>query len=471
LIKKKINRKRHRTSDFRNIKLEKKFVGGILQNADLFRRVIRSFDSNALSSDKLKWIYDKAVNFYNQEGVILDEESFEMILDMNNNKREFYRVLWKSLFTIGKNLKEASVIAAKNKLNRQYQARIIELGMKETLDNLLKAIAGDDSYIDKATSAVLNTAELISIKDTPVIISDPIAKYEEYELFHKRVQKNPEDFLGVPTGIEQLDSRMKGLRNSEFGLITAGTGIGKSIILLDIATHVWITKGDIIYVTIEMPEDQIRQRFYCRLTGIDYAYFRYFELNKEHFKKLNRKMKWARNHEYMFNIIDVAESATVNVIKAEIESLLKKSNNVKAIFIDYLNILRSGSGSGNINLDWKSQIEVAIEIKQKIARYFQLPVWSANQLAGASSGKEFIQISDMAFAKNLPDQTDVNVYIAEMEDTEETGLLKMGFLKTRDFRAESFTVKDNRNKMRFSNYNEKKQVDILVSNNERKIKT
>jgi len=466
MTSKKLSRQKHRTSEFRDLKLEKQFVGGILSNHEMFRRIIRSFDSNTISSDRIKWIYEKAVSFYNQEGVILDDSSFDLLLDMKVSRRKLYKSVWKNLIIASKGIKETQIIALKNKLVRLYQARLLELKMKDAFDHLIQAAGGDDKHIDSATEIIISTAELLQIKETPIIITDPIEKYEDYEIFHKKVQKNPKEFLGVPTGINGLDSRMKGLRNSEFGLVSAGTGIGKSVILLDMATHAWLTTGDVVYVTIEMPEDQIRQRFYCRLSGIDYSYFRYYELTKAHFKRLRRKITMAQKHEYKFNIIDVPESSTVDVIKAEIETIMRNSE-VKVVFIDYLNILR-GPG-GKVSLDWQNQIEVAIELKQKIARYFQLPTWSANQLMGSARDKETVYTSDLAFSKNLPDQTDVNFYITQPEDHAETEMLKIGFLKTRDFKAEPFFVKDNRDRMRFSDIKEKEIVEekIKVTNKRR----
>jgi replicative DNA helicase len=383
---------------------------------------------------------------------------------MKKTKRKLYQSVWDSIEKIAERETFSSIITMKNKLIELYQARILEIGMKGVLENLVKAVEGDTKYIKRATKEFISISDNIQTRETQVIVTDPIDKYKEYELFYKRVQKNPQDFLGVPTGIKQLDDRMKGLRNSEFGLVTAGTGVGKSIILLDMAAHAWLTSGDVVYVTIEMPEDQIRQRFYCRISGIDYGYFRNYELTEEHFKKLRKKMKFAKNHENKFHIIDVPESSSVDVIKAELENIVKRRK-VKVVFLDYLNILRSTSGS--VSLSWENQIEVAIEVKQKLARYFQIPVWSANQVSGANRDKETIRISDSAFSKNLSDQTDVNLYVAELEDSEDTGLLKVGFMKTRDFKADSFLVKDNRNKMRFSDVKQEPKKNVIKS---RKVK-
>ena len=160
-------------------------------------------------------------------------------------------------------------------------------------------------------------------------------------------------------------------------------------------------------------------------------------------------------------IVDLPESCTVDAIKIEVEKLMHKYD-VKSVFIDYMNIIQNSGGEFSLN--WESQIETSVMLKQKIARYFQVGTWSANQIGGASDGKERLTRKDIAFAKNISDNTDVNCYITETEDTEKLGKLHGGFLKTRDFKGHTFTLHDNRKFMRFSNFmpfvgiKEKKQI-------------
>lgn len=463
---------KHRTSEFRDIKLEKVFVGCLLKHHHVFRKIINTFKSEALSSDKVKWVYDKAVEFYNHEGAMLDSDTYELMLEVDHKKKAPYLAIWKSILKASKKKGENVAFAAKMKLQRLFQARTIEVGMKDVLISLGKAAKGDYKNVDDAAKYLNSTNERVIVKDIPVVITDPFEKWDDYMVHYNRAKKNPDEMMGVSTGIGVIDKNMGGLRKAEFGLVTASTGVGKSIILMDMAAHAWKTAGDVAYITIEMPEDQLRQRLYCRLSGIKYEKFRGFKLDKEDIKKLNKTMRLARESDNKFHIIDFPESCTVDMIKMEVENLLRKSE-IKMIFIDYLNIVRTGT-AGVIDLGWIGQTEAAINVKQKICRYFNIPTWSANQIAGASDGKERLTRADFAFGKNLLDNVDVCFYIAENLETESTGMLAGRFLKGREFSIKGeFHIRDHRDYMRFSNPgddNKKVKTEKKVLKKKRKVK-
>lgn len=440
---------------------------------EIFRRMITIFESQALSSDRIKKIYDLAVSFYKEEGNVLNDDSFDIILSVPKSKKRAYRSLWKSVRTHGIELDEAGIAAARKKLTRLYHARNIECGMEIVLKNLTKAAHGSDEHFDVATKELRYTSELIQESGKPVIITNPALKVDDWLKYHDRVRNNPRELSGVPTGIDLLDKRIKGLRNSEVGLITAGTGKGKSVCLLNIAEYCRSTTGDVVYVTIEMPEDQLRQRWYCLVSGIHYEKFRDFQLTRKDKKRLKRKVERAQESGYKLHFIDLPESTTVQRVKVEIENIVRE-HDIRLICVDYLNIMHSSSGG--LGLDWQKQLEIIIDVKQQLARYFHLPVWIPNQATGASADKEHLGISDMAFAKNIPDNVDVGIALTHTDDYEDTGIMNIRFTKTRDFKGTPFRVQTDFDKMKMcvpieSDYEPKKRKKKKRNRKRGKIQT
>ena len=340
------------------------------------------------------------------------------------------------------------------KLQKLYEARLMELTMKRTIDYLTRAIDGGEGYIAKAKEQYLSIASRLDSKQIFTTISDPIKDYSDFKREFMEIQKNPEKHMGVPTGLAKLDDIMMGLRASEFGLITAGTGVGKSILLLDFSFNCFLVCGDVIYVTIEMPASQLRQRFYCRASGVKNEYFRGFTLTEEHWKSLDRKIeKFEKEHENKFEILDIPQSCSLNTLRNELETKIKNMKKMpKLIVIDYMNIIQGG-------FDWTKQLEIAVGIKQQIARYFKIATWSANQVTGSKHEKEHITIADMGFAKNIADNVDVGISIGLTDSSEDDEIFNIDFTKTRDFQGKGFTVQADRNRMTFCSTGRKQEFN------------
>jgi replicative DNA helicase len=436
-------REKMRTSEFKDIKIEKQLIAGLMKYEDITLKCMESLSPDVFSSNRCKWIYEQMVEFFDKNSIILDRHSFSICLDKKVMKeRNLLLKMWDSIAKLKKSIKRASCFGFILKLPKLYEARLMEVGISGSIELLTKAVEGGESYIDKASSFYADIAGRLGNKQVFTTITEPCYLFDSFKKNFLKIQKDPESFLGVPTGIEKLDRLMGGLRPSEFGLVTAGTGVGKSILLLDFAFNCFLATGNILYVTIEMPENQLRERFYCRISGIKYDKFRMFTLNDSDWELLQRKIDKLKEHPYKFDILDIPQSCNVRVLRNEIENYIRRNCVPKLIVIDYLNILEGG-------FEWSKQLELAVELKQKIARYFKIPLWSANQLSGSKHEKEHIKISDMAYAKNIADNVDVGIAIGVTEASDEAGIFNFDFTKTRDFKGTGFMIKADRSRMTF----------------------
>lgn len=446
LSKFEISRERLRQSEFRDVGSEKLLIAGLLKYKEILRKCSKEVKSEIFSSDRCKKIYEYVLDFYNKENLVFDSKAFEMYMQSKpTSERISYNKIWKSIIKLKKQVKIPTCITIIDKITKMYTARVLQYGILKTLDELKKADSGGYSIIEKAKEVYLSISPYLEERNIVSTITDPISLYEDFKRQHIRIQKDPSLLRSTPTGLEQLDNVMGGLRPSEFGLITAGTGVGKSIMMLDFGFHCYNTAGDVLYVTIEMPENQLRERFYCRMSGIEYTKYRKYSIDDSDWSRMDRKINKLKEHDNKFHILDIPRSGSVQHLRTEIEEFIRKNREPRLILIDYMNILQGG-------FDWSKQLEIAVDIKQQIARYFKIGTWSANQLMGSKHEKEVVKISDMAFAKNIVDNVDIGIGVSlleEAEDEDDIEVFNVSFTKTRDFKGKSFQIQGDRSRMTF----------------------
>lgn len=459
-----------KVSEFRDIEAEKIVIAGCIRNSEVILKCKENLRLESFSSSKLRWIYDKVIKFYEDEDLALNVDALKVYLEEKPLKhRKAFLRLWESILLMKKKAKVTTSIAAIMKLTKLEKARAIEINMSRILNNLTKALDGGQKYIDYAVKDYLSITNHLQEKPVFISIVDPVDKFQDFKKEHLKIQQNPAEYMGIKTGIEQLDRVMGGLRPSEFGLISAPPGRGKSIMLGDFCYNCFLCYGDSLYVTIEMPANQIMARFYCRLSGISYKHFRDFTLSNDHFNILDRKIeKFLKEHPYKYHVMDVPQSCTVSILRNEIENFIQKHRLPKVVVIDYMNILKGG-------YDWQKQLEIAVGIKQEIARYFKIPTWSANQMAVSKAEKEHLKASDLAFAKNIIDNIDVGLSIGLTDDSEKEEIYNIDFIKTRDFAAKGFVLQADKSKMTFirtsKNSNKEERSTKMVEEIGGKIKT
>lgn len=453
-------RRKHRQTDFVDKKLEIEFVAGVLRKRSTMEKAYLKFDSNVLSSDHIKWIYDKVVEMYVHESVLMDDEAFRHTLDVDEKKRKRLKIVWKKIKRIKKRTSEASTFAAMQKLKHLYDARNMSLCVKETIEHLSKAVKGDMGSVSVARENLKFYSEHTGVKDVKMDAGDPRDNYKRFKARFKKVQKNPNLIGGIPTGIQEIDRQMIGIRSGEFGLLAGPTGSGKSVWLLDILAWCWRSTGSVVAVTIEMPKEQYEMRWYCNLSGIDYEKFRKYELTKKQWNHLDKVVEKSKDNGNRFEIIDLPEGCTPDIVAAEVKPLVEKYD-TKVIGIDYLNIM--ANKRGDVDLSWEAQVSNAVQLKQQVARGLGVATWTLGQTNGQD---------DLAFAKHIKDQLDVGLMLCPDEATEETGIMPMKWIKTRDFRGKAFTVQTTMNKMRFRpvSRNEKRRYRKVNKGKKRSIK-
>lgn len=273
-----------------------------------------------------------------------------------------------------------------DKTEKFCQDQAIYNAVKESI-NILD---GKNKQLEKgAIPDILSKALAITFSDT--IGHDYFEDYlKRYEYYHKKEER-------ISFDLELLNKITNGgLPKSTLNLLVAGTGIGKSLAKCHFSSHYLSIGKNVLYITLEMSEEEICKRIDANLMNIDMDNLD--KLSIEEFKNKTDKLKSKTVGKLIVNQYPTC-SASVSNFRALIHELNLKKNFVPdIIIIDYLNICASSRiklSSGSVNS--YSYVKAIAEELRGLAVEFKVPLISSvqfNRGANVNSDPDIDGISD-----------------------------------------------------------------------------
>jgi len=212
---------------------------------------------------------------------------------------------------------------------------------------------------------------------------------------------------GLPTGFAELDKMTDGLHKGEMIIIAARPSMGKTALCMNIAEHIALeAKQPVAVFSLEMSSSQLVQRMLCSRARVNLASVRNGFLQNSDFNTLtSAASKLAESK--MF--IDDSHDLSILELKAKCRRL-KAQHQIQAVFIDYLQLLRSTTRRAQDN----RQLEIA-EISSGIkglAKELNVPIVVLAQLnrnpesrSGESRGRP--RLSDLRESGSIEQDADV----------------------------------------------------------------
>jgi replicative DNA helicase len=230
---------------------------------------------------------------------------------------------------------------------------------------------------------------------------------------------------GLPTGLSNLDAITNGLRKSEMFVIAARPSMGKTALCMNIATHVCLRQGIPVAVfSLEMSAQQLVQRVVCSEASVDLEKVRKGFLSDLDFSALTEAGSSLINSKMY---IDDSSALTIGELRGKARRLHAEKG-IGAIFIDYLQLLRSNTKRAQEN----RQIEIA-EISaglKGLAKDLEIPIVVLAQLnrnpesrTGEAKGRP--RMSDLRESGSIEQDADViallmrDRYYAETDEAKE----------------------------------------------------
>lgn len=298
-------------------------------------------------------------------------------------------------------------------LNRSKLCKIItgKSELQQLLSDIDSCSLTDDEEVIKKWEAQLYRAhdDLIKVKKIENIDSATSldVSADSYASMFTTMMDSVEESQILRTGFKQLESMLVtgGFENRRLYLIGGQSGVGKSAMLINLicnaiennTTEPAGKANTYLYITAENLIDETWIRFYCCL------------FKKTHSKVMDTLRKWKtdsgwsrkddraeaqrylndRYEEVRREVADKLKETNANVIfkyvpsgisttrdiEAIVDSVSKESGNLRAVFIDYLDLFSSGR-----NLELRFELAVITQAFKNIAIDYNTPVITATQL-------------------------------------------------------------------------------------------
>lgn len=287
-------------------------------------------------------------------------------------------------------------------VREKHDIRALITASRQTIENAGDGSAKANELLDAAQSRI---TEIRDGRDTRGLrkISDIIA-VDFYDRLQMLNSPDADKYAGIPTGISALDAVLDGLHPTDFILLAARPGVGKTSMATNFCTHAGAKlQKKVCFFTLEMSAEQLVSRMISSVAGVDYEKIRRGRsLDSSDWTKI------AQAADYMSkaNIyIDDSSGITVN----EIRSKLIRQQGVDLVIIDYLGLVRSGRNIDN-RVQEVSEITRSLKI---MAKDLNVPVLALSQLSRESDKRtnHVPQLSDLRDSGSIEQDADIVMFL------------------------------------------------------------
>lgn len=195
----------------------------------------------------------------------------------------------------------------------------------------------------------------------------------------------------IPSYYPQLDEYLNGgFPPYTLSVIMAPMHFGKSGCMINMAVRQMMNGHNVVYLTLEMAEDEVAKRVDAQLSKLDIN--RIYDTKKKEFVTNIKASKTGKEGKLIIKQFPTG-TASVNDFRSYLYELQMRDIAVDCVYVDYLNIMKptTSSGDGNLYTDVK---KIGEELRA-LTYVFKCPIITATQTTRGAIGGE---IGDMSFA-------------------------------------------------------------------------
>lgn len=433
---------------------EKSTLGAILIDKDALLKVADFLGVNDFYSDQNAIIYATILDLF-QKHTPVDLLTMANALKDNKKLKEvggeaYLAELTDAVPTATHIFQYASIVKHKATLRKLLKAgdEILGLGYDEVSDM--------DELLEEAEKCIFSVSQNF-VRNKFIHIKDILAQtYEKIADLHDPEGK--EKYRGTPTGFKSLDNLLSGLQPSDLVILAARPSMGKTSFALNIAQNIAKFGKSVGVMSLEMSKEQLVERMFCSLLGVDSWKLRTGKLSDEDFARIGPIMD-ELNSAKIF--IDDSVGNSITELRAKARRL-QMEHGLDVLIIDYLQLMSLGKPMNQVN-----RVQEISEISRSfkaLARELCIPILALSQLSRAVEMRpsKIPQLSDLRESGAIEQDADVVMMMYREdyyeEDTDRVGITDIFIRKHRNGPTGRIELMFRKEQMRFYDIEKKRDA-------------
>lgn len=249
----------------------------------------------------------------------------------------------------------------------------------------------------------------------------------EYTDIERRLEYYKKKVLGLDTGVKSLDDVVGGFRPKTLNLVAAESFGGKSAFMAHCASHQLLQGKSVLYVTLEMSEEETAKRIDANVLDININLFKSTpnEVFNKSFDSVKNSLGKLIIKEYPAGTFDTL------MLESLVGELYNEKNFVPdVIFIDYITLMKSFRA--NMSIGTYQYYKLIAEELHSFSKRFSVPMVSAVQKNRAGYGNKESGLEAVADSMGLAFTADTFFSIVRTKELDELGQILITIQKNRN---------------------------------------
>lgn len=289
-------------------------------------------------------------------------------------------------------------------MNRaEFKERLESLKIAHKISVLDKMFSESFRKFSEAEEPEDKLSHLIALKEK---IQKSDTTRQSYEIHRREAFDSWMDQYGKPihyvakTGLFGLDRAIGGLRGTELVVIVADTGVGKTMLMLNMCASMLQQGKSVLFFSLEMGVNELIDRLVPIIGGHNATEIRERAVMKEFVTGTITQLK-----QYNLSIVSSGLITSDDVISEAI------NQQPDIIMVDYLQLLNDTKSQEN---DTQRIRQIVLNLKRG-ALNLGIPIIAPSQVDKASSKSGSLRIENVASSKEIANSADLGVYLYERE--------------------------------------------------------
>ncbi len=260
-----------------------------------------------------------------------------------------------------------------------------------------------DFVVDRAEQEIFSLSQKRLMNDFVPLRSVMSTTFEKLEELYSRQAH----ITGIPSGFADLDHHTAGFQRGNLVIVAARPSMGKTAICLNMAQYMAIKeKQGVAIFSLEMPKEDLAQRFLCSEARIDGQRLKTGHLQENDWPRLTRAMN-SLSEAPIF--IDDTGNVSVMEIRSKARRL-KSKHNIGIIIIDYLQQMR---GNPVFKGDRNQEISDISRQLKALSKELNIPVIALSQLNRSVESRQEKRpmLSDLRESGSIEQDADLVLFI------------------------------------------------------------